>query len=56
MRKLDTLHNIEYQQDIRVDPAFEKMRETARFKSLLTKHYGHREGGWWLFKGKEGEE
>lgn len=56
MRKLDTLHNIEYQQDIRVDPAFDKMRETTRFKKLLTKYYGKREGGWWLFKGKEGGE
>lgn len=54
MRKLDTLHNIEYQQDIRVDPAFEKMREAPRFKRLLTKYYGKREGGWWLFKGEEG--
>lgn len=51
MRKLDTLHNIEYQQDIRVDPAFDKMRETPRFKRLLMKYYGDREGGWWVFKG-----
>ncbi len=53
MRKLDTLHNIEFQQDIRVDPAFDTMRETPRFKKLLTKYYGDRPGGWWIFKEKE---
>ncbi|GDX82717.1 hypothetical protein LBMAG42_45280 [Deltaproteobacteria bacterium] len=47
MRKLDTLHNIEFQQDIRVDPAFKTMREAKRFKALLVRYYGKREGGWW---------
>jgi tetratricopeptide (TPR) repeat protein len=56
MRKLDTLHNIEYQQDVRVDPAFDKMRDSPRFKRLLTKYYGDRPGGWWIFKEKEQEE
>lgn len=53
MRKLDTLHNIEFQQDIRVDPAFKEMREEPRFKRLLMKYYGDRPGGWWLLKGGE---
>lgn len=52
MRKLDTLHNIEFQQDIRVDPAFKTMRETPRFKKLLTRYYGDRPGGWWLLGDK----
>ena len=49
MRKLDTLHNIEYQQDIRVDPAFEQMRKEERFRAMLTRYYGDRPGGWWIF-------
>lgn len=52
MRKLDTLHNIEYQQDIRVDPAFESMRKTDRFRKLLLRYYGERANGWWIFPGK----
>lgn len=54
MRKLDTLHNIEYQQDIRVDPAFETMRKEERFRSMLTRYYGDRPGGWWILGGKGG--
>ncbi|MSQ03912.1 MAG: tetratricopeptide repeat protein [Myxococcales bacterium] len=53
MRKLDTLHNIEFQQDIRVDPAFQTMRETPRFKKLLMRYYGDRPGGWWILGKKE---
>ncbi len=53
MRKLDTLHNIEFQQDIRVDPAFKTMRETPRFKKLLMRYYGDRPGGWWILGKKE---
>ncbi len=53
MRKLDTLHNIEFQQDIRVDPAFSTMRETPRFKKLLMKYYGERPGAWWFLGSKE---
>lgn len=52
MRKLDTLHNIEYQQDIRVDPAFEHMRDTDRFHRLLLRYYGERPGGWWMLPGR----
>ncbi len=51
MRKLDTLHNIEYQQDIRVDPAFEEMRKQDRFRKLLLRYYGDRPGGWWTLPG-----
>lgn len=47
MRKLDTLHNIEFRQDIRVDPAFATLREQERFKALLDRYYGTKGGGWW---------
>lgn len=47
MRKLDTLHNIEFRQDIRIDPAFAAMREQERFRSLLLRYYGDQPGGWW---------
>lgn len=47
MRKLDTLHNIEFRQDIRVDPAFVKLREEKRFRDLLLRYYGDQPGGWW---------
>jgi tetratricopeptide (TPR) repeat protein len=40
MKALDTLHMIEFRQDIRVDPAFEKIRETRRFHDILTRYYG----------------
>jgi len=53
MRKLDTLHNIEFQQDIRVDPAFKELREEPRFKRLLMRYYGERPGGWWILKGPD---
>lgn len=38
--KLSTLHHIEYRQDIRVDPAFAKLRNTERFHDILVKYYG----------------
>jgi tetratricopeptide (TPR) repeat protein len=47
MRKLDTLHNIEFRQDIRVDPAFEEIRSEERFSKLLDRYYGDDPGGWW---------
>ena len=47
MRKLDTLHNIEFRQDIRIDPAFEEMRKEERFEKLLDRFYGEKPGGWW---------
>lgn len=47
MRKLDTLHNIEYRQDIRVDPVFEKMRGEERFRKLLLRYYGDEKDAWW---------
>lgn len=54
MRKLDTLHNIEYQQDIRVDPAFAALREEQRFRNLLLRFYGDKPGGWWTLPGSRG--
>lgn len=39
--RLDLLHQIEFRQDIRVDPAFAHLREDARFRDLLTKWYGN---------------
>jgi tetratricopeptide (TPR) repeat protein len=47
MKQLDTLHNIEFRQDIRVDPAFENLRKEDRFRNLLTRYYGNRKEGWW---------
>jgi regulator of sirC expression with transglutaminase-like and TPR domain len=40
MKKLSTLHHIEFRQDIRVDPSFEALRETREFRSLLWRYYG----------------
>ncbi|MCO4745617.1 MAG: tetratricopeptide repeat protein [Proteobacteria bacterium] len=40
MKKLDTLHHIEFRQDIRVDPSFAKMRAARRFRELLLEYYG----------------
>ncbi len=48
MKQLDTLHNIEFRQDIRIDPAFETLRKQERFRKLLTRYYGNRKEGWWL--------
>jgi tetratricopeptide (TPR) repeat protein len=47
MKRLDTLHNIEFRQDIRLDPSFAAMREQERFHKLLLKYYGDRPEGWW---------
>lgn len=54
MRKLDTLHNIEFRQDIRVDPVFEQMREQERFGKLLERYYGENAEGWWNKKKRRG--
>ncbi|MBT3219165.1 MAG: tetratricopeptide repeat protein [Proteobacteria bacterium] len=40
MVELDTLHHIEFRQDIRVDPSFDNLRHTYRFKSILVRYYG----------------
>ncbi|MFT7521257.1 MAG: hypothetical protein ACI9MC_003408 [Kiritimatiellia bacterium] len=40
MKELDTLHHIEFRQDIRIDPSFEALRKTERFRSLLWRYYG----------------
>jgi tetratricopeptide (TPR) repeat protein len=38
--KLDTLHHIEFRQDIRVDPVFDKYRSKWGFKRIIRKKYG----------------
>lgn len=38
--KLDTFHHIEFRQDIRVDPAFSKLRMEPEFARLLVEAYG----------------
>lgn len=40
MEHLDTLHHIEFRQDIRLDPSLEKLRGTFRFQAILNKYYG----------------
>lgn len=40
MRQLDTLHHIEFRQDIRVDPSFKALRATRRFREILLRYYG----------------
>ncbi len=40
MARLDTLHHIEFRQDIRVDPAFGAIRGTEPFDELMTRYYG----------------
>ena len=40
--ELDTLHHIEFRQDIRVDPAFDPIRRERRFTTLLVRYYGTR--------------
>jgi tetratricopeptide (TPR) repeat protein len=39
MKELDTLHHIEFRQDIRVDPSFGRLRENYRFKAILVRYY-----------------
>ncbi|MBN2799697.1 MAG: tetratricopeptide repeat protein [Deltaproteobacteria bacterium] len=40
MKKMDTLHEIEFTQDIRVDPALKRLRGTKRFRELMWRYYG----------------
>ena len=40
MADLDTLHHIEFRQDIRVDTSFKALRKTTRFRSILWRYYG----------------
>jgi tetratricopeptide (TPR) repeat protein len=40
MKDLDTLHHIEFRQDIRIDPSFEHLRGTRTFRDLLVRFYG----------------
>lgn len=39
-RDLDTMHHIEFRQDIRLDPAFQELRHEERFARLLHGAYG----------------
>ena len=41
---LDTLHTIEFRQDIRLDPAFDLLRDDQRFEELLVTYYGEHNG------------
>ena len=40
MKSLDTLHHIEFRQDIRLDPSLERLRKQPRFRSLMWRFYG----------------
>ncbi|MCB9758879.1 MAG: tetratricopeptide repeat protein [Alphaproteobacteria bacterium] len=40
MERLDTLHHIEFRQDIRIDPAFDSLRQTPEFSEILVRYYG----------------
>lgn len=40
MERLDTLHHIEFRQDIRIDPSFAKLRQSYRFRAILSQYYG----------------
>ena len=37
---LDTFHHIEFRQDIRLDPSFDRMRHQPRFRRILEEAYG----------------
>jgi tetratricopeptide (TPR) repeat protein len=40
IRKLDLMHHIEFRQDLRLDPAFVRLRKDERFFALLEEFYG----------------
>lgn len=40
MKDLDTLHHIEFRQDIRLDPSLEKLRHDPAFNAILVQYYG----------------
>ncbi len=48
---LDTLHHIEFRQDLRLDPAFQKLRGDRRFEKIIRDAYG-READYLLSSGR----
>lgn len=40
MARLGTMHSIEFRQDIRLDPSFDRLRTTRPFRELLWRYYG----------------
>jgi tetratricopeptide (TPR) repeat protein len=51
VKRLETMHHIEFRQDIRVDPIFDEMRQDPRMQRLLRKFYG--EDAEYLLKGRD---
>jgi tetratricopeptide (TPR) repeat protein len=40
MDDLDIMHHVEFRQDIRLDPAFERLRRDPRLLAMLVQYYG----------------
>ena len=51
VKKLETMHHIEFRQDIRVDPVFDDMRKDPRMQRLLRQFYG--EDAEYLLQGRD---
>jgi hypothetical protein len=47
VQRLDTLHHIEFRQDLRVDPSFDGLRDESRFTGLIARYYGPDGGSGW---------
>ncbi len=52
VEELDTMHHIEFRQDIRLDPAFAPLRGQDRFRRILQRYYG--EDAAYLVSGPDG--
>ncbi len=50
--ELDTMHHIEFRQDLRIDPAFRALRDQPRFRKALERTYGDDAG--YLTTGPDG--